>query len=113
METIAKYRHAQESAQKVRLVANQIRGMGVLQALDILTYSTKKAASLVKKTLVSAVSNAENNSGLDRDNLSVSKIWVDESFRLKRMHARAKGRGSRIVKRFSHITIVLSDIKGK
>ncbi len=113
MEITAKYRHAQESAQKVRLVANLIRGMSVVRALDVLTYSTQKAASFVKKTLCSAVSNAENNDGLDRDDLIVSKIWVDESFRLKRMHARAKGRGSRIIKRFSHITIVLSDMKRK
>jgi len=95
------------SPQKARLVADQVRGMPVGRATDLLKFSDKKAAQLVKKVLLSAVANAENNLGADVDELKVASIMVDEGPRLKRMHARAKGRGSRIIKRTSHITVVV------
>jgi len=95
------------SPQKARLVADQVRGMAVGRATDLLKFSDKKAAHLVKKVLLSAVANAENNLGADVDELKVASIMVDEGPRLKRMHARAKGRGSRILKRTSHITVVV------
>jgi len=112
METIAKHKHARSSAQKVRLVADQIRGLSVARALDILNFSAKKAASLVKEVLNSAIANAEHNSGADVDELKVSRVFVDEATRMRRMHARAKGRGCRILKRTCHINVVVSDGKG-
>ena len=107
--TIAKHRHARSSAQKVRLVADLIRGKKVSQALDILTYTNKKAAVLVKKVLESAIANAEHNDGADIDDLKVTKIFVDEGPSMKRIMPRAKGRADRILKRTSHITVVVSD----
>lgn len=112
METIAKHKYAKSSAQKVRLIADQIRGLSVERALDILNFSTKKAAVLVKKVLNSAVANAEHNAGVDVDELKVARVFVDEATRMRRMHARAKGRGCRIVKRTCHINVVVSDGKG-
>jgi large subunit ribosomal protein L22 len=109
METIAKRRNADISAQKCRLVADQIRGLPVANALNVLTFSRKKAALLVKKVLESAIANAEHNDGADIDELKVSKIYVDEGPTLKRFRARAKGRGNRIMKRSSHITVAVSD----
>ena len=111
METIAKHKNARSSAQKVRLIADQIRGLSATRALDILNYSTKKAAVLVKKVLDSAIANAEHNVGMDIDELKVSRIFVDEASRLKRMHARAKGRGCRILKHTCHISVAVSDEK--
>ncbi len=109
MEAKAVLRSARISAQKVRLVADQVRGMPVGNATNLLAFSNKKAAHLVKKLLLSAVANAENNLGADVDELMVSKIFVDEGPSLKRMHARAKGRGNRITKRTSHITVVVGE----
>lgn len=109
MEVSAKLRNAPLSAQKGRLVADQIRGIPVERALQILMFSPKKAAHLVKKVLESAIANAENNEGADIDELKVFKVFVDEGTTLKRMHARAKGRGNRISKRRSHITVTVSD----
>lgn len=109
METIAKYHQARSSAQKVRLVANLIRGKSVSQALITLMYVKKKAASLIKKTLESAIANAEHNNGADIDDLKVIKIFVDAGPSMKRIMPRAKGRADRILKRTSHITIVVSD----
>jgi large subunit ribosomal protein L22 len=109
METIAKRRNADISAQKCRLVADQIRGLPVAKALNVLTFSRKKAALLVKKVLESAIANAEHNDGADIDELKVSRIYVDEGPTLKRFAARAKGRGNRIMKRSSHITVAVSD----
>ena len=109
MEAKAILRSARISAQKVRLVADQVRGMAVGNATNLLTFSNKKAAHMVKKLLLSAVANAENNLGADVDELKVSKIFVDEGPSLKRMHARAKGRGNRITKRTSHITVVVGE----
>lgn len=112
MEVSAKLRNAPLSAQKGRLVADQIRGVPVERALHILMFSSKKAAFLMKKVLESAIANAENNEGADIDELKVAKVFVDEGPTLKRMHARAKGRGNRISKRRSHITVTVSDSRG-
>ncbi|MEO5573066.1 MAG: 50S ribosomal protein L22 [Gammaproteobacteria bacterium] len=111
MEAIAKLKYAHLSAQKGRLVADQIRGMSVERALQLLTFSQKKAAGMVKKVLESAIANAEHNLGADIDELKVSTIFIDGGPTQKRMHARAKGRGSRVLKRTSHITITVADGK--
>lgn len=109
VETKAILREARISPQKVRLVADQVRGMAVGRATNLLAFSDKKAAHLIKKVLLSAIANAENNNGADVDELKVARIFVDEGPILKRMHARAKGRGSRISKRTSHITVVVGE----
>ncbi|ARD24221.1 MULTISPECIES: 50S ribosomal protein L22 [Shewanella] len=109
MEVLAKHRYARTSAQKARLVADQIRGLPVSKALEILTFSPKKAAVLVKKVLDSAIANAEHNEGADIDELKVGKVFVDEAPTMKRIMPRAKGRADRIMKRTSHITVVVSD----
>ncbi|MCP3428463.1 50S ribosomal protein L22 [Opacimonas viscosa] len=109
MEALAKHRFARTSAQKARLVADQIRGLHVEKALEVLTYSNKKAAVLVKKVLESAIANAEHNDGADIDELTVAKIFVDEGPTMKRISPRAKGRADRIFKRSSHITVVVAD----
>jgi len=93
------------SAQKARLVADMVRGMPVGTASSLLEHTNKKAAHLVRKVLLSAVANAENNVGADVDELKVARIYVDEGTVMKRMRARAKGRGARILKRTSHITV--------
>jgi large subunit ribosomal protein L22 len=111
METVAKLTNSRISPQKVRLVADQVRGLPIEQALQILTFSPKKAAVLVKKVLESAIANAEHNDGADIDELKVSKIYVDQGPTLKRMRARAKGRGTRILKRTSHITVAVAEKK--
>ncbi len=105
MEVAAVLKQTRISPQKVRLVANQIRGLPVGEALDILKFSTKKAAGLIKKVLESAIANAEHNNGADIDELRVSTIFVDAGPTLKRMRPRAKGRSDRILKRSSHITV--------
>jgi len=109
MEVTAKHKSARLSAQKARLVADQIRGKGVEEALEVLTFSTKKAAGLVKKVLESAIANAEHNDGLDVDDLHVSTIFVDEGATMKRIRPRAKGRADRIMKRTCHITVKVAD----
>ncbi|MCF6355054.1 MAG: 50S ribosomal protein L22 [Candidatus Polarisedimenticolaceae bacterium] len=109
MQAVAKLRHARLSAQKGRLVADQIRGLPVEKALEVLTFSNKKAAELIKKILNSAIANAENNEGADIDELRVSAICVDEGPTMKRIRARAKGRAARILKRTSHITVTVAD----
>ncbi|OOC47954.1 MULTISPECIES: 50S ribosomal protein L22 [Thioalkalivibrio] len=109
METIAKLRYARISPQKTRLVADQVRGMRVEEALNELTFSPKKPAAIVKKVLESAIANAENNDGADIDELRISRIQIDEGPVLKRMQARAKGRGNRIMKRTSHIVVGVSE----
>ena len=108
MEAVAKLRHARVSPQKARLVADLIRGKGIEDALDLLTYSNKKSAQIIKKVLESAVANAENNFGYDIDELKVGTIFVDTGPTMKRIRARARGRADRLVKRTSHITIKLS-----
>ena len=109
MEAKAILRSARISPQKARLVADQVRGLPVDRATNLLQFSDKKAAHLIRKVLLSAVANAENNLGADVDELKVARIFVDEGAIIKRMHARAKGRGSRISKRTSHITVVVGD----
>jgi large subunit ribosomal protein L22 len=109
MQAIAKLRHARISAQKGRLVADQIRGLPVERALNLLTFSDKKAAVIIKKVLDSAIANAENNEGADIDELRVAAICVDEGPTMKRIRARAKGRAARIFKRTSHVTVTVAD----
>ncbi|MEZ5457081.1 MAG: 50S ribosomal protein L22 [Lysobacteraceae bacterium] len=109
METKAILRGVRISAQKARLVADQVRGLPVARALDLLKFSDKKAAHLIYKVLWSATANAENNDGADVDELKVARVFVDEGPVLKRFHARAKGRGARILKRTSHITVVVGN----
>jgi len=109
METVAKHRYARMSAFKARLVADQIRGLEVEKALNILSFSNKKGAELIKKVLNSAIANAEHNDGADIDELKVSSVFVDEASTQKRMRARAKGRGDRIFKRSCHITVTVSE----
>jgi len=99
------------SPQKARLVADQVRGLPVQRALDLLKFSDKKAAGLIYKVLFAAISNAENNAGDDVDELKVKTITVDEGPMLKRFMARAKGRGTRILKRTSHITVIVGEGK--
>ena len=109
MEVAAKLRGANLSAQKARLVADQIRGQSVEDALDILNFSTKKGAVVIKKVLESAIANAEHNEGADVDELKVSTIFVDEGLTMKRIMPRAKGRADRILKRTCHITVKVAD----
>ncbi len=109
MEVAAKLKGANISAQKTRLVADQVRGMGVEEALTLLSFSPKKAAVLIKKTLNSAIANAEHNEGADIDELVISTIFVDEGMTMKRIRPRAKGRADRIMKRTCHITVKVAD----
>jgi large subunit ribosomal protein L22 len=113
METQAKLYGVRLSAQKGRLVADLIRGRSVEQALNILAFSPKKGAQLIKKVLESAIANAEHNDGADVDELRVSRIDVDRGFSLKRFQARAKGRGNRIIKQTCHIFVTVSDAPAK
>lgn len=110
MKVFAKYKKARSSAQKLRLIADEIRGKKVDQAINILIFSKKKAALLIKKVLESAISNAENNYGLDIDLLKICEILIDEGPTIKRMIPRAKGKADQILKRTSHIKIVVSDL---
>ena len=109
VEVAAKLRGAKLSAQKARLVADQVRGKPVEAALDILAFSPKKGAALMKKVLESAIANAEHNEGADVDELRVSTIFVDEGTTMKRIKPRAKGRADRILKRSCHITVKVAD----
>jgi large subunit ribosomal protein L22 len=109
MQAIARLKYARVSAQKARLVADQVRGKPVGSALQLLTFSNKKAAQLVKKALESAIANAEHNEGADVDELKVSAICVDEGPAFKRIEPRAKGRANRILKRTSHITVTVAE----
>jgi len=109
MEVSAKLSHAKISAQKVRLVADQVRGKPVEQALQLLAFSPKKAAAIIKKVLESAIANAEHNEGADIDELKVSTIYIDEGPSMRRWRARAKGRVNHIIKRTSHVTVMVGD----
>ena len=109
MQVAATLRYARISSQKCRLVADQIRGKPVGQAIDILRFSRKKAARVVHKVLESSIANAENNHGADIDELKVSIVEVNGAPFFARYRARAKGRGNRILKRNSHITIRVAD----
>jgi len=109
MQATAILSYARISPQKCRLVADQIRGLPVERALETLTFSRKKGARLVRKVLESAIANAEHNEGADVDELKVATVCVDEGPVYKRMHARAKGRGNRILKRTSHIRVTVAE----
>ena len=109
MQTNAKLKYAKISPQKGRLVADQIRGLPVERALQLLEFSQKKASGIIKKVLESAIANAEHNEGADIDELKVASIFVNEGRTMKRFRARAKGRGTRILKRNSHITVTVGD----
>jgi large subunit ribosomal protein L22 len=109
MHVAAKLSHARISPQKCRLVADMVRGKPVGEALQTLTFTPKKAARIVKKVLESAIANAEHNHGADIDELRVAFITVDEAPTFKRHRARARGRGARIIKRNSHITVKVAD----
>lgn len=109
MQVSAKLRYARISPQKCRLVADAVRGQSVEKALQILAFMPKKGAAIVKKVLESAVANAENNHGADVDELKISGIMIDEAPTFRRYRARAKGRGARIIKRNSHITVQVAD----
>jgi large subunit ribosomal protein L22 len=109
MQAEAKLKYARISAQKARLVADQIRGLGVEQAISLLTFSTKKGAGILKKVLESAIANAEHNEGADIDELKVAAIQINEGPTMKRIRARAKGRASRILKRTSHISVTVAE----
>jgi large subunit ribosomal protein L22 len=109
MEVAAKLKFVRLSAQKCRLVCDQIRGLPIDRALDVLKFSRKRAASILKKVLDSAIANAEHNNGADIDELTVSQIFADQGPPYKRMMARAKGRGTRLLKPTCHITVILSD----
>lgn len=109
MEVSSKHKFARIGAQKCRLVADQVRGLPVERALNILTFSNKKAAVLIKKVLDAALANAEHNQGADIDELRVASIMVDQGPSMKRIQARAKGRANRIYKRTSHIVVTVSD----
>ena len=109
MEVSASAKRLQISAQKVRLIADQIRGKSVADALDILSFSTQKASVLMKKAVEAVVANAENNEGADIDELKISEVYVNEGMTMKRIRPRAKGRADRIFKRSSHIKVTVSD----
>jgi large subunit ribosomal protein L22 len=109
MKVNAIHRGARISAQKTRLVADQIRGLPVEKALNVLTFSPKKAAGIVKKVVLSAIANAEHNEGADIDELKIVTIYVDKAASLKRFTARAKGRGNRIEKQSCHITVTVGN----
>ena len=111
MEVSARLSNAPLSAQKARLVANQIRGLEVEEALNVLKFSTKKAAAIMKKVLESAIANAEHNESADIDELKVTTIFVDEAPTLKRFRARAKGRANHILKRTCHITVKVAEFE--
>lgn len=109
METNANLRGVHLSAQKGRLVADLIRGKSVEQAINILTFSPKRGAAIIKKVLESAIANAEHNDGADIDALKVSSIYVEQGPTMKRFTARAKGRGNRIMKRTCHIYLTVGE----
>ncbi len=109
MQATAKLTNTRMSAQKCRLVADQVRGLPVERALEILTFSKKKAAHVIRKVLESAIANAEHNEGADVDELKVSTIYVNEGTTLKRWRARAKGRANQILKRSSHIVVTVAE----
>ncbi|MEW6691655.1 MAG: 50S ribosomal protein L22 [Pseudomonadota bacterium] len=109
MQANAVHKYAHVSPQKARLVADLVRGKHVAEALQILKFTNKKAAGLVRKVIESAIANAEHNAGADVDALRVAAICVDEGPVMKRLHARAKGRANRIVKRTSHISVTVAE----
>ena len=112
METKSILKGVRLSAQKGRLVADQVRGLPVGKALDLLAFSPKKGAKIIKRVLESAIANAEHNDGADIDELKVQSIYVDKATNLRRFTARAKGRGNVILKQTCHIYVTVGDGKG-
>ena len=110
MEAKAIGKRIRISAQKVRRVADLIRGKSVSDALDLLSFEAQQAAGVVKKVLESAIANAENNEGADVDDLKVTEIFVNEGMTMKRIKPRAKGRADRILKRSCHVSVTVTDI---
>lgn len=109
MATSATLKYTHLSPQKMRLVADQIRGLPVDRAVNLLAFSNKKGADIIKKVLESAIANAENNDGADIDELTVSAIQVNQGPTMKRLRPRARGRADRIIKRTSHLTVTVSE----
>ena len=109
MEVMARLKQARISAQKMRLVADQIRGKSVAEALNLLAFSTKKGAKVMRKVLESAIANAEYNRGADVDELSVVRVLVDEGVTMKRISPQSRGRAHKIFKRNCHITLTVAD----
>jgi large subunit ribosomal protein L22 len=107
--TQAVLRNIKSSPQKLNLVAQQVRGKPVTAALNVLRFSKKKVAVDVLKTLQSAIANAENNHGLDVDQLYVREAYVGKNMTLKRFHARARGRGARVLKHYSQVTVIVEE----
>ncbi len=111
METRAYLKGTRLSPQKAALVADQIRGKKVDEALDFLIFNKQKGSAIMKKLLESAIANAENNNNSDIDKLSIKTVIVNQGMRLKRMRARARGRADRIIKPTCHIEIVLTEVE--
>src|ERR1700733_9089369 len=109
MQVAAKLKFARLSPQKCGLVCDLIRGLPIDRALDVLKFSRKRSAEVLKKVLDSAIANAEHNHGADIDELKVAKVFADQGPTYKRMQAKAKGRGTRLLKPTCHITVILSD----
>jgi large subunit ribosomal protein L22 len=109
MATSATLKYTHLSPQKMRLVADQIRGLPVDRAINLLAFSNKKGADIIKKVLESAIANAENNDGADIDELVISAIQVNQGPTMKRLRPRARGRADRIIKRTSHLTVTVSE----
>jgi large subunit ribosomal protein L22 len=109
MQTIAIMKGAPVSDQKARLVADQVRGLPVAKALNLLTFSPKKSAGLIKKVLESAIANAEHNDGADIDELKITSIYVDKALVMRRFAARAKGCGARLLKQTCHIHVTVGN----
>ena len=112
MSTSAKLSNTRLSPQKMRLVADQVRGLPVEKALDVLAFSNKKATTVIKKVLESAIANAEHNDGADIDELRISEILIDAGPTMKRLRTRARGRADRIIKRTSHVKLTVSETEG-
>ena len=109
MATSATLKYTHLAPQKMRLVADQVRGLPVDSALNILNFSNKKAAAVIKKVLESAIANAEHNDGADIDELKIKTIYIDQGPTHKRLRARARGRADRILKRTSHVTVTVEE----
>ncbi len=110
MEVSATAKYIRVQPRKVRIIADEVRGISAARAASLLRFHPSKSAKLLHKVLMSAVANAANNNGLNPDSLKISGITINEGPSLKRMQARAMGRGNRILKKTSHITVVLEDV---
>jgi large subunit ribosomal protein L22 len=110
MEVSAKLKFVRLSPRKARLVADQIRGLPVERAVELLSFSDKRAATIIKKVLESAIANAEHNEGVDIDELHVHTVLIDQGPTFKRFQPRARGRVNQILKPTSHITLTVSDV---